>query len=83
MGSLRSRSLSEMHKFVIYMIRVYQRFLSPIFGRSCCRFDPTCSQYSIEVISRFGLTKGLYLTIKRLLKCHPFYPGRHDPVPKK
>ncbi|WKB35874.1 membrane protein insertion efficiency factor YidD [Terrilactibacillus sp. S3-3] len=71
-----------MKRLVIFMIRIYQTWISPLTPPTC-RFYPTCSQYGIEAISRFGLIKGGYLTIKRLLKCHPFHPGGYDPVPEK
>lgn len=66
----------------IYMIRLYQKYISPLKGPSC-RFHPTCSQYGIEAFQRFGFFKGFYLTVKRILKCHPFHPGGFDPVPEK
>lgn len=63
-------------------IRFYQKVLSPLKPPSC-RFYPTCSHYGIEAIERFGPLKGGYLTIKRILKCHPFHPGGFDYVPEK
>ncbi|MBW7649960.1 membrane protein insertion efficiency factor YidD [Anoxybacillus sp. ST4] len=66
----------------ILLIRFYQRFVSPLKPPTC-RFYPTCSHYGLEAIRRFGALKGGYLTIKRLLKCHPFHPGGFDPVPEK
>ncbi|TCT17608.1 hypothetical protein EDD68_12726 [Melghiribacillus thermohalophilus] len=70
-----------MKSIFIWIIRFYRRFISPIKPPSC-RFQPTCSQYGLEVIQRFGAIKGGYLTIKRILKCHPFHPGGFDPVPE-
>ncbi|MBM7645531.1 putative membrane protein insertion efficiency factor [Scopulibacillus daqui] len=64
------------------LIRFYQRFISPLTPPTC-RFLPTCSQYGVEAITRFGILKGGYLTIKRILKCHPFHPGGFDPVPDR
>ncbi|SFA40219.1 hypothetical protein SAMN05216169_100334 [Anoxybacillus pushchinoensis] len=66
----------------ILLVRFYQRFISPLKPPTC-RFYPTCSHYGLEAIRRFGALKGGYLTIKRLLKCHPFHPGGFDPVPEK
>jgi len=66
----------------ILLIRFYQRFVSPLKPPTC-RFYPTCSHYGLEAIRRFGALKGGYLTVKRLLKCHPFHPGGFDPVPEK
>ena len=54
--------------------------VSPFVG-SCCRFEPTCSHYALESISRHGVGKGLVLMTGRILKCHPFHPGGLDPVP--
>jgi len=61
-------------------IRIYQRFISPLLPPSC-RYYPTCSAYAYESISRYGPIKGLYLAIKRILRCHPFHEGGYDPVP--
>ncbi|MTT31055.1 membrane protein insertion efficiency factor YidD [Terrilactibacillus sp. BCM23-1] len=67
---------------VIKLIRFYQRFISPLKPPSC-RFYPSCSNYGVEAISRFGMVKGGFLLLKRILKCHPFHPGGFDPVPEK
>lgn len=64
------------------IIRLYQKFISPI-KPATCRFYPTCSQYGKESITRFGAVKGGYLTIKRIVKCQPFHQGGFDPVPEK
>ena len=69
-----------MKKLFIKCIKGYQKYISPIKGRPTCRFYPTCSQYSIEAIRKYGALKGIYLTIRRLLKCHPFHPGGYDPL---
>jgi putative membrane protein insertion efficiency factor len=71
-----------MKHFFIGIIRFYQKFISPITPPTC-RFYPTCSHYGLEAYHRFGVIKGSYLTIKRILKCHPFHPGGIDPVPEK
>lgn len=67
---------------MVWLLRAYQKFISPLKPPSC-RFHPTCSNYSIESFKRFGFWKGLYLTIIRLSKCHPFHEGGYDPVPEK
>lgn len=64
------------------MIRFYQRFISPLTPPTC-RFYPTCSEYTREAIQYHGAFKGLYLGIRRILKCHPFHEGGFDPVPLK
>ncbi|WP_062678037.1 membrane protein insertion efficiency factor YidD [Parageobacillus toebii] len=69
-------------KLLISFIRFYQIFISPLKPPTC-RFYPTCSHYGLEAVKRFGAIKGGWLTIKRILKCHPFHPGGFDPVPEK
>ncbi|MCM2977007.1 membrane protein insertion efficiency factor YidD [Priestia megaterium] len=71
-----------MAKLLLLLIKGYQKGISP-FLPARCRFYPTCSQYGVESIKRFGAVKGSYLTIKRILKCHPFHPGGIDEVPEK
>ncbi|HEY9705374.1 MAG TPA: membrane protein insertion efficiency factor YidD [Allocoleopsis sp.] len=71
-----------MKKLFIWLIRGYQMFISPIFPPSC-RFQPTCSHYTLESIERFGVIRGGWLGVNRILRCHPFHPGGYDPVPKK
>ncbi|MBT0719216.1 membrane protein insertion efficiency factor YidD [Rosenbergiella epipactidis] len=75
-------SLSPSTRLLIALIRVYQRLISPLLGPHC-RFTPSCSHYGIEALRRFGVAKGSWLTIKRVLKCHPLHPGGEDPVPPK
>ncbi|SFI19718.1 hypothetical protein SAMN05192551_10855 [Tindallia magadiensis] len=67
---------------VIFLIKGYQRYISPLTG-SVCRFYPTCSQYSLEAYEIHGVLKGTWLTLKRLSKCHPFHSGGVDRVPSK
>lgn len=71
-----------MKKILIILIKFYKFALSPIFPPSC-RFYPTCSHYAIEAIEKFGSIKGLYLAVKRILRCNPFTKGGYDPVPEK
>ncbi|MFO3688537.1 membrane protein insertion efficiency factor YidD [Staphylococcus felis] len=67
---------------LIGLIRIYQRFISPLTPPSC-RFYPTCSNYTLEAIRVHGAIKGTWLGVKRILKCHPFHKGGFDPVPIK
>ncbi|HBO21433.1 MULTISPECIES: membrane protein insertion efficiency factor YidD [unclassified Providencia] len=69
-------------KLLIMLIRGYQLAISPLLGPRC-RFNPTCSNYGIEALRRFGMLKGSWLTAKRILKCHPLHAGGDDPVPPK
>ena len=68
-----------MERLLIACIRLYQKFISPLFPPSC-RFYPTCSAYAIEAIQKRGALRGGWLALKRILKCHPFHPGGYDPV---
>jgi putative membrane protein insertion efficiency factor len=70
----------EMRKVLINAIRLYQYLLSPYFG-SHCRYVPSCSEYARQCINRFGPMKGLWLGLRRLLRCHPWHAGGYDPVP--
>lgn len=65
---------------IISAIKFYRKFISPI-KKPCCRFMPTCSEYAIEALSRYGVVKGLYLSVKRILRCSPLSKGGYDPVP--
>ncbi|MES2552271.1 MAG: membrane protein insertion efficiency factor YidD [Pseudomonadota bacterium] len=69
-----------MAQLFIWFIRGYQILLSPFFGQQC-RFSPTCSQYALEAMERHGAVLGTYYSIRRLLKCHPWHAGGHDPIP--
>ena len=72
-----------MKKILISFIKFYQKYISPIKGGASCRFLPTCSQYAVEALTKYGALKGGYLAVRRLLKCHPFN-GKgwtYDPVP--
>ena len=71
-----------LNKVFIAFIRLYQLCISPLFGPSC-RFSPTCSEYAIQALKTHGVVKGIYLSLKRIFKCHPFHEGGHDPVPEK
>lgn len=68
-----------MRKIVIFLIRFYQKAISPFLGRRC-RFYPTCSEYTKQAVEKYGALKGLYLGLVRILKCHPFHKGGYDPL---
>jgi len=66
---------------LLFMIRVYRKYLSGLKRHPTCRFIPTCSEYALEAVTKYGACKGGFLALRRLLKCHPFHPGGYDPVP--
>ncbi len=68
-----------MKDILIRAIKFYQRFISPLFPNSC-RFYPTCSNYAILAIDKYGILKGSFLAFKRIIKCNPFHPGGYDPL---
>lgn len=65
--------------FAVSLLRFYQYLISPLFPPSC-RFTPTCSEYAIEAVTKYGVWKGVLLALKRLARCHPFCAGGYDPV---
>ena len=69
-----------MKKFVISAIRFYQREISPL-SPPRCRYIPTCSQYALEAVEKYGAIKGTFLATKRILRCNPFHKGGYEPVP--
>lgn len=79
MGVTLSLEYAKMKTVLIGLIRFYQRFISPL-KRPSCRFYPTCSEYSIKAIKKYGVLKGVWKSIVRISKCHPFHPGGYDPV---
>jgi len=64
---------------VVGLLRGYRLFVSPFLPRAC-RFEPTCSRYMIEAVSKYGAVRGVFMGVRRLLRCHPFSPGGYDPV---
>jgi len=68
-----------MRHLCIWLIQGYRFMISPLLGPTC-RFTPTCSQYALDAIGRYGALRGIGMTVVRLLKCHPFHPGGEDPV---
>ncbi len=70
-----------MKRILIALVRFYRKYISPCKGGSSCRFIPTCSQYALEALEKYGALKGSILAIRRILRCHPFNKGGYDPVP--
>ena len=69
-----------MKKILISVLKFYRKYISPLKPPSC-RFTPTCSEYAIEAIEKYGAMKGGFLAVKRVLRCNLFFPGGNDPVP--
>ncbi|HYN53777.1 MAG TPA: membrane protein insertion efficiency factor YidD [Methylotenera sp.] len=67
-------------RLLVGIVKAYQIMLSPFFGQQC-RFYPTCSHYALDAIHKHGAALGAYYTIRRLLRCHPWHAGGHDPAP--
>ena len=67
-------------KGMLVMLRFYKREISPMLP-PCCRYTPTCSEYAMQAVEKYGAVKGGWLTAKRILRCHPFHEGGYDPVP--
>ncbi|MGC4086996.1 MAG: membrane protein insertion efficiency factor YidD [Polyangiaceae bacterium] len=80
MNDAVSAEPSLLVKLLLGLIRAYQLLLSPLLGPSC-RFHPSCSRYTAECLRLHGAARGTYLGVRRVLRCHPFNPGGHDPPP--
>lgn len=70
-----------MKQVMIFLINLYRKYLSPLKKKPTCIYTPTCSQYAIEALNKYGFLKGSFLAVKRILRCHPFAKGGYDPVP--
>ncbi|MBO5370063.1 MAG: membrane protein insertion efficiency factor YidD [Clostridia bacterium] len=68
-----------MKNFVIALINFYRKYISGL-KKPCCRFVPTCSEYALQAVNKYGALKGSFLAIKRILRCHPFCKGGYDPL---
>ncbi|MDF2608494.1 MAG: hypothetical protein K0R00_1063 [Herbinix sp.] len=68
-------------KSMIFIIKLYQKYISPLKRTPSCIYAPTCSLYAIEALEKHGVIKGTYLAVRRVLRCHPFHKGGYDPVP--
>ncbi len=69
-----------MSKILVLLVKAYRYFLSPLLGPSC-RFSPTCSEYALQALGKYGALKGLWLSVKRVGRCHPWHDGGYDPLP--
>jgi uncharacterized protein len=69
-----------LRRFALLLLRSYKRFLSPLLP-PMCRFEPTCSVYTMHAVEKYGVARGVWLGVRRLARCHPFNPGGWDPVP--
>ncbi|HNV43167.1 MAG: membrane protein insertion efficiency factor YidD [Spirochaetes bacterium] len=79
--ALLKKILNDIFSFLaICIIRLYKLFISPLLPPSC-RFTPTCSSYALQAYKKYNFFKASFLTIKRILRCHPFSKGGYDPVP--
>jgi len=68
-----------MKEFLVFLVKFYRKSISPL-KRPCCRFYPSCSQYALEALEKYGVLKGGFMAIKRILRCNPFNKGGYDPV---
>lgn len=68
-------------KILIFMIKLYQKYISPLKRTPSCIYIPSCSLYALEALEKYGAIKGTYLAVRRVLRCHPFHKGGYDPVP--
>ena len=68
-----------MQKVLIALLRGYKKFISP-FLPSACRYSPTCSEYMMQAVAKYGAVRGVWMGLKRLARCHPFHEGGFDPV---
>jgi len=68
-----------MKNLIIWFISIYQKYISPL-KKPVCRFYPSCSEYSLQAVKKYGVLKGVYLSIRRILRCNPFCKGGYDPL---
>ncbi|MEI3376940.1 MAG: membrane protein insertion efficiency factor YidD [Coriobacteriales bacterium] len=79
-GSLLHHVSSVPRRLAVSMVGFYRKYISPMFPPSC-RYVPTCSEYAMIALQRYGFIKGSWMAIKRICRCHPWHPGGYDPVP--
>ena len=77
----QEKEVARMKRLLLWMIRFYRKYLSGLKGYSTCKYYPTCSQYGLEAIEKYGALKGGVLAVWRILRCNPFSKGGYDPVP--
>ena len=75
-----SGKMGPVSRILITMVSFYRRYISPLLPDSCI-YSPTCSEYALEAIEKYGAAKGGWLALRRILRCHPFHAGGYDPVP--
>ena len=69
-----------MTRILLFLVKAYQYLISPMLGPSC-RYTPTCSEYAVQALHKYGPVKGLWLSMKRVGRCHPWHDGGYDPLP--
>jgi putative membrane protein insertion efficiency factor len=69
-----------MKKVMLYVLKFYRKYISPLKSPTCI-YIPTCSEYAVQAVEKYGVLKGGWLAVKRVLRCNPFFKGGHDPVP--
>lgn len=74
------RIITLPQKAAVLVVQLYRMVVSPLLPQAC-RFQPSCSRYAVEAITRYGLLRGGWMSVKRILRCNPFFPGGFDPVP--
>ena len=72
--------MNPIRSAALLLLRFYKRFISPLLP-PMCRFEPTCSVYTMQAVEKYGILRGVWLGIRRIARCHPFNPGGWDPVP--
>ena len=75
-----SESRGPVARALMALVRGYKRYISPLLPDACI-YSPTCSEYALEAINKYGAAKGSWLALRRILRCHPFHKGGYDPVP--
>lgn len=69
-----------MTRILLFLVKAYQYLISPMFAPSC-RYTPTCSEYAVQALKKYGALKGFWLSMKRVGRCHPWHDGGYDPLP--